>query len=94
MIYSMETPAAKAAGGLPTQAVATSIDALSAGFAAASQPLAPALATAVIIGAVTFAVCTVGLLLGQRAGRALSGKAQFLGGAILIAIGVSIAASH
>ena len=83
-------PPSPTAGTLPMQAIATSIDALSAGFAAAEQPLTPALLSAAIIAAVTFGFCMVGLMIGKRAGKALSGKAQIIGGAILIAIGARI----
>lgn len=72
------------------QGVATSIDALSAGFTIArSGPLA-ALTEAGIIAAVTFPICAVGIAVGRRFGTRLAGRARLLGGVILILIGVEI----
>ena len=45
---------------------------------------------AVIIAAVTFVICTAGLALGKRFGTRLAGRANLLGGGILIAIGLEI----
>ncbi len=81
---------ATSAGTLPLQGLATSVDALSAGFAAAGQPLSGALLSSAVIGAVTFTVCIAGLLLGRRVGGALSGRAQLVGGIILLLIAVNI----
>lgn len=78
------------AGELLVQGVATSIDALSVGFTIAELQWPLALTEALIIGAVTFAVCLAGLLIGRRFGTRLAGKASVLGGAILIAIGLEI----
>lgn len=72
---------------LMLQAVATSIDAFAVGvsFAAtgASIVLSP-----VIIAAVTFVFSMAGIILGSRAGKCLGCKAEILGGAILIIIGL------
>lgn len=75
---------------LLVQGVATSIDALSVGFTIAEYGFTQALAAAIIIAAVTFVICMGGLLIGRRAGTALSGKAGILGGGILIFIGIEI----
>ena len=72
------------------QAIATSIDALSVGFTIAHYSLPAALVCSVTIAAVTFLICTVGLLIGKRVGTALSDKASILGGIILIGIGIEI----
>ena len=72
------------------QGVATSIDALSVGFTIAEYDLLTANLAALIIAAVTFAICFGGLALGKKAGTRLSWKASVLGGVILIAIGVEI----
>jgi putative Mn2+ efflux pump MntP len=77
-------------GELIAQGVATSIDALSVGFTIASLSWQAALAEALIIGAVTLAICLGGLRLGRRLGEKLAGKAGFVGGIILIAIGIEI----
>jgi len=75
---------------LMLQGIATSIDALSVGFAIAEYSGAEALAASLIIGAVTFAICMGGLFLGRRFGMKLADKASILGGLILIAIGAEI----
>ena len=72
------------------QGIATSIDALSVGFTIADYGAAKATAAAVMIAAVTFAVCMAGLKLGKRFGMKLADKANILGGVILIAIGIEI----
>lgn len=75
---------------LLVQGMATSIDALSVGFTIAEYGLLMALVCALIIAAVTFAICMGGLAIGKKAGTKLSGKAAVLGGVILIAIGLEI----
>lgn len=77
-------------GGLLVQGVATSIDALSVGFTIAEYDFLHALTAALLISAVTFGICTGGLLLGKRFGMRFSGKATMLGGVILILIGLEI----
>ena len=77
-------------GALLLQGVATSIDALSVGFTIAEYNFITALIEAVIISAVTFAICMGGLILGKKFGTMLAGKASILGGVILIAIGIEI----
>ena len=77
-------------GGLLLQGIATSIDALSVGFTIADSSWPAALTEALIIGAVTFAICLAGLRIGKFFGTKLAGKASILGGVILIAIGLEI----
>lgn len=72
------------------QGIATSIDALSVGFTIADYGLGMALAASLIISAVTFVVCLIGITLGKKFGTKLSGKASVLGGVILIGIGIEI----
>ena len=76
--------------GLMVQGVATSIDALSVGFTIADYDFFMALLAAVIIAAVTFVICFGGLDIGKRVGTRLAGKANILGGVILIFIGLEI----
>ena len=83
-------PPAIGAGALLLQGLATSIDALSVGFTTAEMTFFPAAVQALVIGAVTFAVCFAGVRLGRRFGTRLAGKAAVLGGVILIAIGIEI----
>lgn len=81
---------ATGAAGLLIQGIATSIDALSVGFTTADYSVWEALLSSAIIGAVTFAICAAGLVIGKKAGTALAGKAGIVGGVILIAIGIKI----
>lgn len=75
---------------LMLQGIATSIDALSVGFTIASYTFAAAAIESLIIGVVTFIICIAGLILGKTLGTKLAGKAQILGGVILILIGIRI----
>lgn len=72
------------------QGIATSIDALSVGFAIAAYDLTMAVICALVICAVTFAVCMAGLTIGKKFGTKFSNKATLFGGVILIAIGLEI----
>ncbi len=76
--------------GLLVQGIATSIDALSVGFTIADYDLYEAILAAVIIAAVTFIICLLGLLIGRQVGTRIAGKAGIFGGAILIFIGLEI----
>ena len=79
-----------AIGAILVQGVATSIDALSVGFTIADYNIWEALISVGVIALVTFPICFAGMLIGQRAGSKLAGKAGILGGAILIFIGLEI----
>lgn len=83
-------PAVLGFGALLIQGIATSIDALSVGFTIAGYLLPMALASSLIISAVTFVICMIGLYIGKKAGSCLSGKAGIVGGVILIFIGLEI----
>ncbi len=76
--------------GLMVQGVATSIDALSVGLTIVHYSCLEALFNSLIIAAVTFVICMVGVKIGNRVGCRLAGKASILGGAILIFIGIEI----
>ena len=78
------------AGTLLVQGIATSIDALSVGFTIADYGAVAALVCSLLIGAVTLVICLAGLEIGKKAGTKLSGKADILGGTILILIGLEI----
>ena len=77
---------------LIVQGVATSIDALSSGFAidVSLAEWYKALICCGIIGVVTFFICVAGLILGKKVGTSLAGKATIFGGTILIIIGIWI----
>ncbi|MBR6000786.1 MAG: manganese efflux pump [Oxalobacter sp.] len=81
-------------GVLMTQGIATSIDALSVGFTTSAYGWFHATVSSVIIAVVTFIICLAGLAIGQRAGTRLAGKAELIGGIILIAIGIDIWATN
>lgn len=83
-------PPSYGAGVLILQGIATSIDALSVGFTIADYGAAMAVAESLIIGAVTFILCIAGTRAGSRAGRKLAKNAGYMGGGILIAIGLEI----
>ena len=72
------------------QGVATSIDALSVGFTISSYPFVKALVCSLLISAVTFGLCFLGVEVGKKFGTKFSGKATIAGGIILIAIGLEI----
>lgn len=72
------------------QGVATSIDALSVGFTIADYDFWMAFLAAIIIAVVTFVICFCGLEIGKKVGTKLAGKANILGGVILIFIGLEI----
>ncbi len=78
---------------LLTLAVATSIDALAVGVTFAFLQIT-ILKPALIIGVITFVVCFLGVYLGRRFGALFEKKMEFLGGCILIAIGVKILIEH
>lgn len=78
---------------LAAQAVATSIDALAVGVSLGVVQADIVLAVSVI-AAVTFCCCFLGVLIGRRFGTLLSGRAEILGGVILIFIGLHIFWEH
>ena len=77
-------------GLLIVQGIATSIDALSVGFAIAEQNIWETLISVAIITALTFIICLAGVFIGQKFGDVISCKASVLGGIILILIGIEI----
>ena len=77
-------------GMLMVQGIATSIDALSVGFAIAENTCTEALISVLIISALTLGICLAGLILGKIFGSRLAGKASIFGGAILVLIGLEI----
>lgn len=70
-------------------AIATSIDAMAAGFSLTLLDVNPFVACA-IIGAVTFAFSGAGVYVGARSGTWLESKAELFGGILLILIGIKI----
>ena len=70
-------------------AIATSIDAMAAGFTLTLLEINPFIACA-IIGVTTFLFSWVGVFVGTKSGVRLKSKAELLGGVILIVIGLRI----
>ena len=77
-------------GAMMIQGIATSLDALSVGFTTASYSFFQALVCSLIIAVITFFLCFAGVSIGRRVGTILAGKAEIIGGVILIAIGIEI----
>ncbi|MGN0345126.1 MAG: manganese efflux pump MntP family protein [Lachnospiraceae bacterium] len=75
---------------LIVQGIATSIDALSTGFTTSAYSVFQAFISSLIIAVVTFVICIAGVKIGKKFGVKLAGKAQILGGVILILIGLKI----
>jgi putative Mn2+ efflux pump MntP len=67
-------------------AIATSIDAMAAGFTLTLMQVNPFIACAVI-GVITFFFSWLGVLIGAKSGTWLESKAELLGGVVLILIG-------
>lgn len=70
-------------------AVATSVDALAAGFTLTLLPVNPWFACA-LIGITTFVFSATGVFIGDRCGTWLESKAELLGGIVLIVIGFKV----
>lgn len=75
---------------LIVQGIATSIDALSVGFTISDYNFIEAFISCLLIAVTTFIICLGGLVIGKKAGTKLAGRANILGGVILIAIGIEI----
>ncbi len=74
-------------------AIATSIDALAAGvsFAFVGVDILPTIA---LIGAITFVVSVIGVRIGHAVGEKFKAKAEFVGGVVLIFMGINILAEQ
>jgi putative Mn2+ efflux pump MntP len=70
-------------------AVATSIDAMAAGFSLTLLSVNPIVACT-IIGIVTFCFSWAGVYVGNKSGTWLESKAEFMGGVVLILIGFKL----
>jgi len=70
-------------------AIATSIDAMAAGFTLTLLDINPLIAC-LIIGLTTFAFSWIGVFIGFKSGTWLENKAELMGGIILILIGLKV----
>ena len=75
------------------QAVATSIDALAVGIGFAVMKV-DIISAALFIGIITFITSVIGSNLGKKFGQMFKQKAEILGGAILVFIGIKIFLEH
>lgn len=73
--------------------IATSIDALAIGVTFAFLNVNLVLAVC-IIGIITFCISTIGVKIGNAFGGKYEAKAEFIGGAILILLGIKILLEH
>lgn len=74
-------------------AIATSIDAMAAGFTLTLMATS-VVVSVLVIGLTTFIFSYVGVWFGTRGGAYLESKAELLGGIVLIGIGVKILVEH
>lgn len=74
-------------------AIATSIDAFAVGISFAMDST-PVLVPALIIGIITMAISMTGVKIGAAVGDRYSGKAEIVGGIILILIGLKVLLEH
>ncbi|MBI5660486.1 MAG: manganese efflux pump [Nitrosomonadales bacterium] len=74
-------------------AIATSIDAMAAGFSLTLLDVNPYIAC-LIIGITTFAFGWAGVLIGKKSGTWLENKAEIFGGTVLILVGAKILLQH
>lgn len=74
-------------------AFSTSVDALTVGVSLAALQVS-ILFVAAVVTLVSTAICFVGFLLGEKAGKRLGSSAQFVGGLVLIGLGVKIFIQH
>ncbi len=74
-------------------AIATSIDALTIGVSFAFLKV-NLLISVLAIGLITFTLSCIGVILGHKIGSKFSSRAEVLGGAVLIILGVKILIEH
>ncbi|MDL2235889.1 manganese efflux pump MntP family protein [Christensenellaceae bacterium OttesenSCG-928-L17] len=74
-------------------AIATSVDALAIGISLAITQ-APIFSSIAVIGGLTAVICFVGIILGERLGTLFQKRAEIVGGAVLIVLGIKIVIEH
>ena len=72
------------------QAIATSIDALTAGIPYIGRDTVEVYTTFILVSVITFILCLIAVKIGKLFGKKLSNKACIFGGIILIAIGLKM----
>ena len=83
------------AGELVMQAIATSLDALAVGVTLLATETTVglpyhAVVCTLVIGIITFALSSIAVAVGKKVGTKFSDKAELLGGAVLVFIGVKL----
>lgn len=68
------------------QAIGTSVDALSLGFAFSHYSIGKVILASLVIGIVTFFLCYIAIYIGKKFGTIFSGEADLLGGFILLLV--------
>ena len=81
------------AKNLTVLAIATSIDALAVGVSFAFLGIS-IVQTIIIIGIITFVLCFLGVIIGEKLGDIFKNYAEIVGGVILILIGINILLEH
>ena len=81
------------AKNLTVLAIATSIDALAVGVSFAFLGIF-IVQTIIIIGIITFVLCFLGVIIGEKLGDIFKNYAEIVGGVILILIGINILLEH
>jgi putative Mn2+ efflux pump MntP len=76
--------------GIITLAACVSLDALSVGFSLGTSFISKIIPATIIIGVVAGIMTGSGIFLGRRLGTVLSGKAEMIGGLILLVIGLKM----
>lgn len=71
-------------------AIATSIDALAVGITFSLYPSINIVSSISIIGIVTFVICALGVVIGNKFGSKFKSKAELIGGIVLIGIGIKL----
>ena len=71
-------------------AIATSIDALAVGITFSLYPDINIVSSIGIIGAITFVLCSLGVVIGHKFGSKFKSKAELIGGLVLIGIGLKL----
>lgn len=69
--------------------VATSIDALAAGFVFSGNAFLTVLISCLIIGIITFIICFIGYLFGAKTATLIGDKGEAIGGIVLILLGIN-----
>jgi putative Mn2+ efflux pump MntP len=73
---------------------ATSIDALAIGFSFSLVPNLDIYYSIEMIGMITFLIASLGVYLGHKVGHLISYKTEYLGGGILVLMGIKAFISH